>query len=182
MPERTDAQRTPPRGKGAAMRQYAGNRVGLAIVGGTLLGLGVYAWLRGHGRFFDLPATAKVLPNQVRRVLADEPWPLWVLALSFLLLSLVSLRWLLLSLGWGRRGARNGTGTAMLFVGLKGVEGLGRSAVRVTENGLRVTLTCPSTADVGAVVSKLDHDIVGRIRREVRDDEASTVVRLHVRR
>ncbi|MET7332839.1 hypothetical protein [Nonomuraea sp. NPDC005650] len=182
MPERTEAQRAPSRAKGASIRQYAGNRVGLAIVGGTLLGLGAYAWLRGHGRFFDLPAATRILPAPTRRVLADEPWPLWVLALSFLLLTLVSLRWLLLSLGWGRRGAHNGTGTAMLFVGLKGVEGLGRSAVRVAENGLHVTLTCPSTADVGAVVSKLDHDIVGRIRREISDDDASTVVRLHVRR
>jgi hypothetical protein len=40
----------------------------------------------------------------------------------------------------------------------------------------------PTAADVGAVVGKLDQDIVGKIRREVRDDEAATLVRLHVRR
>ncbi|MFI7616898.1 hypothetical protein ACIBP6_37295 [Nonomuraea terrae] len=164
------------------MRQYAGNRIGLAIVGATLLGLGAYAWLRGQDRLFDLPPNAKVLPAQFHRTLAEEPWPLWMLALALLLLALVALRWLLLALGWGRRGAHNGTGTAMLFVGLKGVEGLGRAGVRVAADGLRVSVTCPSAADVGSVVSKLDQDIVGRIRREVRDDETPSVVRLHVRR
>ncbi|MGW0808824.1 hypothetical protein [Nonomuraea sp. NPDC002799] len=174
---------TPRRqGEGTTMRQYAGNRVGLAVVGATLMCLGAYAWLRGHDRFLGLPPNAKILPAQTTRALAAEPWPLWALSLGLLLLALVALRWLLLCLGWGRRGARNGTGTAMLFVGLKGVEGLGGAAVRVGEDGLRVTLTCPSAADVGAVVSKLDQDIVGRIRREVRDDDAGTVVRLHVRR
>ncbi|MEV0237183.1 hypothetical protein [Nonomuraea sp. NPDC050786] len=163
------------------MRQYTGNRTGLAVVGGTLLSLGVYAWLRGHDSFFDLPPTAKILPVQARKVL-DEPWTLWSLALSLMLLALVSLRWLLLSLGWGRRRVPNGTGTAMLFVGLKNVEGLGRAHVRVGEDGLRIGLTCPSSADVGAVVGKLDQEIVGRIRREVRNDDAGTVVRLHVRR
>jgi hypothetical protein len=164
------------------MRQYAGNRVGLAIVGATLLGLGLYAWLRGQGRFFGLPQNGKILPAQAARALADDPWLLWLAAFALLLLALLALRWLLLCLGWGRRGARDGTGTAMLFVGLKGVEGLGRAGVRVVDNGLRIALTCPSESDVGAVVSKLDQDIVGRIRREVRDDETPTVVRLHVRR
>ncbi|MEV4169503.1 hypothetical protein [Nonomuraea sp. NPDC049709] len=164
------------------MRQYAGNRVGLAVVGTTLLGLGTYAWLRGEDRFLDLPPNAKVLPAQTHRALAEEPWPLWLLALGLLLLALVSLRWLLLCLGWGRRGTHNGTGTAMLFVGLKGVDGLSRTGVRVAEDGLRIGLTCPAAADVGAVVGKLDQDIVGRIRREIRDDECPAVVRLHVRR
>ncbi|SDJ63371.1 hypothetical protein [Nonomuraea jiangxiensis] len=164
------------------MRQYAGNRVGLALVGTTLAGLGAYAWLRGQDRFFDLPPNARVLPAHVHRGLAEEPWPLWALATALVFLSLVTLRWLLLSLGWGRRGDSSGTGTAMLFVGLKGVEGLGRARVRVGADGLRIGLSCPSTADVGAVVSKLDQDIVGRIRREITDDDAPTVVRLHVRR
>ncbi|GAA2206172.1 hypothetical protein GCM10009850_016300 [Nonomuraea monospora] len=164
------------------MRQYPGNRVGLAVVGATLLGVGGYAWLRGHDRFFDLTPTAKVLPAQAHRALAEDPWPLWFLALGLLLLALVSLRWLLVGLGWGRRGTHNGTGTAMLFVGLKGVDGLSRTGVRVAEDGLRIGLTCPSPADVGAVVSKLDQDIVGRIRREIRDDETPALVRLHVRR
>ncbi|WP_188190695.1 hypothetical protein [Nonomuraea sp. SYSU D8015] len=164
------------------MRQYIGNRIGLAIVGGTLAALGAYVWLRGHDRLFDLPPNTKILPPHVSRALAAEPWPLWAVALALLLLSLTALRWLLICLGWGRRAVRDGTGTAMLFVGLKGVEGLGRAGVRVGEDGLRINVTCPSTADVGAVVSKLDQDIVGRIRREVRDDEAPAVVRLHVRR
>ncbi|MEV4801154.1 hypothetical protein AB0K18_14205 [Nonomuraea sp. NPDC049421] len=164
------------------MRQYAGNRVGLAVVGAILLALGGYAWLRGQNRFFDLPPGARVLPAAARKTLAEEPWPLWFVAFALLFLTLLALRWLLLSLGWGRRGTHNGTGTAMLFVGLKGVDGLGRAGVRVAADGLRIGLTCPAAADVGAIVSKLDQDIVGRIRREVRDDECPAVVRLHVRR
>ncbi|MGR6923222.1 hypothetical protein ACU635_53965 [[Actinomadura] parvosata] len=164
------------------MRQYAGHRVGLAAVGATLLGAGVYAWLRGHDRFFGLPPTAKLLPAPAHKALAEDPWPLWFLALGLLLLAMMTLRWLLVGLGWGRRGTHNGTGTAMLFVGLKGVDGLSRAGVRVAEDGLRIGLSCPAAADVGAVVGKLDQDIVGRIRREVRDDETPTVVRLHVRR
>ncbi|MEV0617975.1 hypothetical protein AB0I81_31945 [Nonomuraea sp. NPDC050404] len=164
------------------MRQYTGNRVGLAIVGGTLLGVGGYAWLRGQDRFFGLSPTAKVLPAHAHKALAEQPWPLWLLALGLLLLALVALRWLLLCLGWGRRGVHNGTGTAMLFVGLKGVDGLSRTGVRVGEDGLHMNLACPAAADVGSVVSKLDQDIVGRIRREAADDETPTVIHLHVRR
>ncbi|MEW9547624.1 hypothetical protein [Nonomuraea sp. NPDC050783] len=164
------------------MRQYTGNRVGLAIVGGTLAGSGGYAWLRGRHRFLDLPPEARVLPAQASRALTEAAWPLWALALGLLLLCLVSLRWLLLCLGWGRRGVRSGTGTAMLYVGLKGVEGLGRSAVRVGAEGLRVAVTCPASADVGAVVGKLDQDVIGKIRRELRDDDTPAVARVHVRR
>lgn len=164
------------------MRQYAGNRIGLAVVGGTLLGLGGYAWLRGRDLLFDLPPNAKLLPAHVQRVMAEEPWPLWLLSFGLLVLALVALRWLLFALGWGRRGAHSGTGTAMLFVGLKGVDGLSRAGVRMTGDRLRVGLSCPSAADVGAIVGKLDQDIVGRIRREVADDETGAVVRVHVRR
>ncbi|MEV3977238.1 hypothetical protein [Nonomuraea sp. NPDC049758] len=164
------------------MRQYTGNRVGLALVGLALLGVGGYGWLRGRGLLFDLPRNAKVLPAEFARTLAADPWTLWLLAFAMLILAMLAVRWLLLSLGWGRRGSASGTGTAMLCVGLKGVDGLGRAGVRVADNGLRVALTCPSDADVGAVVTKLDQDIVGRIRREVRDDETPAVVRVHVRR
>ncbi|WP_345397794.1 hypothetical protein [Nonomuraea salmonea] len=64
------------------MRQYAGNRVGLAVVGAILLALGGYAWLRGQDRFFDLPPGAKVLPAAARKTLAEEPWPLWFVAFA----------------------------------------------------------------------------------------------------
>ncbi|WP_055507106.1 hypothetical protein [Nonomuraea pusilla] len=164
------------------MRQYAGNRIGLAVVGATLLVLGGYAWLRGHGRLLDLSRGGKVLPQDVVRPLSGDPWPLWTLALVLALLAVLCLRWLLLALGYGRRGVRAGTATAMLCVGLKSVDGLARAGVRVAPQGIRIALTCPSATDMGAVVAKLDQDIVGRIRREVGDDETGAVVRLHVRR
>ncbi len=166
------------------MRQYAGNRVGLAVVGTVLLGAGGYAWLRGKDKLDGLPPRAKVLPERAAIAVAEQPWALWLVALAMLVLALVTLRWLLLSLGWGRFGARSGTGTAMLCVGLKDVEGLARATVRVVGEAacLRISLTCPSTVDVGAVAAKLDREIVSRIRREVRDDDLGAVVRIHVRR
>ncbi|GGO73943.1 hypothetical protein [Nonomuraea cavernae] len=166
------------------MRQYTGNRIGLAVVGALMLVIGGYAWARGQDRLPGLPSRAKVLPERVAELIAERPWALWLLALTLVLLALVTLRWLLISLGWGRLGARSGTGTAMLCVGLKDIEGLTRAGVRVMGNGarLRVSVTCPAAADVGAMVGKLDREIVGRIRREVQDDELDTLVRLHVRR
>lgn len=166
------------------MRQYAGNRIGLAIVGALLLLAGGYGWLRGRGELPGQPSRTKVLPERIAEAIAEQPWALWLVALVMVLLALVTLRWLVICLGWGRRGFRSGTGTAMLCVGLKDVEGLSRAGVRVVGDGarLRIAVTCPSTADVGAMAGKLDRDIVGRIRREVCDDEVGTIVRLHVRR
>ncbi|MFG1942421.1 hypothetical protein [Nonomuraea sp. NPDC048826] len=169
------------------MRQYRGNRVGLAVVGVVLLGVGGYAWLRGQGHLGRLSPRARVLPERTADAVSGHPWALWLVALVLVALALLTLRWLLLSLGWGRFGARSGTGTAMLCVGLKDVDGLARAGVRVLGdlNGaarLRISLSCPAETDVGAVVGKLDREIVGRIRREVRDDELGAVVRIHVRR
>lgn len=166
------------------MRQYAGNRKGLAVVGGVLLGAGGYTWLRGRGDLPELPARVRVLPEGTVTAVAGHPWAWWLAALALLLLALAALRWLLLGLGWGRFGTRSGTGTAILCVGLKDVEGLSRAGVRVLGGAgrLRISLACPSTTDVGAVVAKLDREIVARIRREIRDDKLGAVVRLHVRR
>lgn len=166
------------------MRQYGGNRLGLAVVGGLLVVLGGYVWLRGQNLLPGLQPRTKVLTGQAANAIAGHPWILWLTALALILLALLTLRWLLLCLGWGRKGARSGTGTAMLFVGLKDVDGLSRATVRVVgaADRIRIGLTCPAATDVGAVVGKLDREIVARIRREVSDDEPGTVVRLHVRR
>ncbi len=166
------------------MRQYAGNRIGLAVVGGLLLALAGYGWLRAEDKLPGLSPRAKVLPDRTAAAVADQPWALWLVALVLLVLALITLRWLLLCLGWGRRGSRTGTGTAMLCIGLKDVQGLSRVSARVVGDAarLRITLNCPASADVGSVVAKLDREVVGRIRREVRDDEVGTVVRVHVRR
>jgi hypothetical protein len=166
------------------MRQYSGNRVGLAVVGALLLVLGGYAWLRGEDKLPGLSPRAKILPVRTAQAIADQPWALWVGAFVMLVLALAAFRWLMLCLGWGRHGVRNGTGTAMLCIGLKDIDGLTRASARVVGDAarLRISLSCPSSADVGAVVQKLDKEIVGRIRREVRDDEVGTVVRVHVRR
>ncbi|MEV4890394.1 hypothetical protein AB0K48_13480 [Nonomuraea sp. NPDC055795] len=166
------------------MRQYSGNRIGLAVVGTILLAAGAYAYLRGQNLLPGLAPRAKILPDAAAASIAAQPWMLWLLALTLLVLALLSLRWFLLSLGWGRRGARSGTGTAMLCVGLKDVEGLTGAAVRVVGDAerLNVHLACPASADVGTIVNKLDREIVGRIRREVCEDDRGAVVRLHVRR
>jgi len=169
------------------MRQYGGNRLGLAVVGTVLLLAGGYAWLRGQGQLGGLGPRARVLPERTADAVGGHPWALWLIALVLVALTLLALRWLLLALGWGRFGARSGTGTAMLCVGLKDVEGLSRAGVRVLGDPegtarLRISLSCPPETDVGAVVGKLDREIAGRIRREIRDDELGAVVRVHVRR
>ncbi|MFI6604615.1 hypothetical protein ACIBHX_51050 [Nonomuraea sp. NPDC050536] len=166
------------------MRQYSGNRIGLAVVGGVLLAVGTFGYLRGLDHLPGLSPRGKILPERTAQLAADHSWVLWVGALGMLLLSLVCLRWLLLCLGWGRRGTRTGTGTALLCIGLKEIEGINRAGVRVVgeDDRLRVALTCPAAADVGAVVGKLEGDLVGRIRREVSNGELGAVVRVHVRR
>ncbi|MEV4161732.1 hypothetical protein [Nonomuraea dietziae] len=164
------------------MRQYAGNRIGLAVVGFVLLSGGAYAFLRGSGRLSQAK-DAKVLSFDVAAYLAAHPWISWVGALALVMAAMVATRWLLMALGWGRFGHRSGTGTALLCVGLKDVEGISRTKVRlVGADRMRISVTCPSNADVGAVVGKLDREIVGRIRRDVGDDGMGALVRLHVRR
>ncbi|WP_084960607.1 hypothetical protein [Thermoactinospora rubra] len=162
------------------MRQYIGNRIGLAVVGGVLAGVGGYAWLRGT----RISPNARILPRHVIESVSADPWSLWAVALAMVLLALITLRWLLLALGWGRYGRRNGTGTAMLCVGLKDVDGIVRGSVRLVGGSrrLRVTLTCRSATDAGEVVKRLSRDIVGRIRRDVCKNDTGAVVRLHVRK
>ncbi|MBE1566298.1 hypothetical protein [Nonomuraea africana] len=164
------------------MRQYAGNRIGLSVVGVVLLGGGAYTFLRGTGR---LPQAkeARVLDIDVAAYLAAHPWISWAGALALVLAAMVTVRWLLMALGWGRLGHRSGTGTALLCVGLKDMEGISRTKVRVVGGDrMRIAVTCPATADVGALVGKLDKEIVGRIRRDVGAEGMGALVRLHVRR
>jgi hypothetical protein len=162
------------------MRQYSGNRIGLTVVGFVLLGLGAYVWLRGT----HLTPRARVLPGRLADSVAANPWALWLVALAFVLLTLVCLRWLLLAAGWGRVGQRTETGAAMLTVGLKDVDGVTATSVRVVGDvdRLRIGITCRASADVGSIVGKLDRELAGKIRREVCDNELGTLVRLHVRK
>ncbi|GAA4059277.1 hypothetical protein [Nonomuraea soli] len=162
------------------MRQYSGNRIGLTVVGFVLLLSGGFVWLRGT----HLAPKTKVVPPRLADSVADQPWMLWLVALLLVFLTLVCLRWLLLSLGWGRVGQRTETGAAMLTVGLKDLDGVSATSVRVVGDGerLRVGITCRASADLGAVVGKLDRELVGKIRREVCDNELGTLVRVHVRK
>ncbi|MET9342885.1 hypothetical protein ACWENQ_28385 [Nonomuraea sp. NPDC004354] len=164
------------------MRQYGGNRIGLGVVGGVLLGLGGYAYLRGGGEL-GTRRNARVLEDDVAGYVAAHPWVSWLLALVLVFAALLALRWLLIALGWGRLGNRSGTGTALLCVGLKDVDGISRTAVRVVgQDRLRIAVTCPALADVGAVVTKLNREVVGRVRRDVGVDDMGAIVRVHVRR
>lgn len=162
------------------MRQYSGNRIGLTVVGSVLLALGGYVWLRGT----HLSPRGRVLPARLADDIASSSWVLWLVALALVLLTLVCLRWLLLALGWGRVGRRDETGTAMLTVGLKDVDGVSATSVRVVGEAdrLRIGITCNAAANVGSVVGKVDRELAGKIRREVCDNELGTLVRLHVRK
>ncbi|WP_431896657.1 hypothetical protein [Nonomuraea sp. bgisy101] len=164
------------------MRQYSGNRIGLGVVGAVLLGAGVYAYLRGGGEL-GKGRNTMVLEADLDGFVAAHPLISWGLALALVLAAMLATRWLFMALGWGRLGNRSGTGTALLCVGLKDVDGISRTSVRVVgEDRLRLAVTCPVTADVGAVVTKLDREIVGRVRRDIGEDDMGAIVRVHVRR
>ena len=165
------------------MRQYAGNRIGLAIVGAVLLAIGSYAFLRGTGTIADQPKGARILRAGLAAYLTGHQWIAWTAVLVLTVLTCLTLRWLIKASGWGRIGSHEGTGAALLTVGLKDVEGIGGLRVRVVgRQSLRLAVTCPPAADLGSVVGRLDRDIVGRIRSELGDTEMGTLVRVHVRR
>ncbi|WP_449066437.1 hypothetical protein [Planomonospora algeriensis] len=115
------------------MRPYLGNRIGLTVTGLVLAGAGAYGVLRGLGEIPGQAAGAPVLDPGLPARLAEDPGAGWLAALVLVVLGLVSVRWLLRSLGWGRRGRRSETGIAMLGVALKEVEGLSRVRVRTVE-------------------------------------------------
>jgi hypothetical protein len=160
------------------MRSRLGNRIGLAVVGLTLVAAGSLAlWLRGRR------PEAPVLDPRVPAFLADRPWALPLSVALLILVALVATRWLVLATGWGRRGSRTGSGTAMLGVGLKGIDGVSGLRVRqVGDRRLRISITCDPDVDLGPLVSRLDRETASRVRGAVGLPEAPVLVRLHVRR
>ncbi len=160
------------------MRSHLGNRVGLAVAGLASLTVGgVALWLRARR-----PA-APILDPRVPMFLYAHPWVVPVAAVLFFLLALVATRWLVLAAGWGRRGARSGSGTAMLGVALRGIAGITALRVRlVGERRLRVRVTCDPGADLGALITRLNHQTAARLRAATGVPDAEVLVRLHVRR
>lgn len=164
------------------MKAYLDNRIGLAVFGTVLAGAGLYAFLRGQGRFHSQPRGDRIAGRGLPAYLAGHAWLGWLLALLLALLALLAIRWLVRTLGWGRLGGRTGAGAAMLGVAVKEVEGLGRVSVRhVKGDRLRIAITCGPAADVGKLVARLNKDAVGKVRRTVGDEDLGAAVRLHVR-
>jgi hypothetical protein len=160
------------------MRPHLGNRIGLALVGLALVGAGAAAlWLR------DRRPGAPLLDPRLRVFLAVHAWAVPLAAVLLALVALVVTRWLVLATGWGRWGSRTGSGTAMLGVGLKGIDGVSGMTVRqVGDRRLRVSITCDPDVDLGPLVSRLDRETASRVRCAVGLPEAPVLVRLHVRR
>lgn len=160
------------------MRSHLGNRAGLAATGLALLAVGGGAlWLRE--RHPEVP----ILDPRVPMFLYAHPWLVPVAAVVCFLLALVATRWLVLAAGWGRRGARNGPGTATLGVALQGVAGIGALRVRlVGDRRLRVGVTCDPRTDLGELLARFDHQTVSRLRAAVGVHDAEVLVRVHVRR
>lgn len=160
------------------MRSHLGNRVGLAATGLALLAAGGTAlWLRGRH-----PAVPVIDPR-LPMFLYAHPWLVPVAAVLCFLLALVATRWLVVAAGWGRRGARCGSGTATLGVALRDVAGIGALRVRlVGDRRLRVGVTCDPRADLGEIIARLDQQTLSRLRAAVGVHDAEVLVRLHVRR
>ncbi|WP_440069077.1 hypothetical protein [Streptosporangium sp. OZ121] len=85
-----------------------GNRLGLLIVGLTLMILSALAIARGAGAFPQAvaPAGSPLVDGSVRQPFATyDPWLWWVIAAAGIVLALFGLRWLLAQ---GRRGRLGG--------------------------------------------------------------------------
>ncbi len=89
-------------------RTARGNRLGLLIVGLTLMILSALAIARGAGAFPQAvaPARSPLVDGSVRQPFATyNPWLWWVIAAAGIVLALFGLRWLLAQ---GRRGRLGG--------------------------------------------------------------------------
>ena len=160
------------------MRSHLGDRIGLAVVGLALVGTGIVALLL-RARRPGIP----IFDPRITMFIGAHPWVVPAAAALSATVALVATRWLVLSSGWGRWGSRTGSGTAMLGVGLKGLDGV--SGLRVRQEGerrLRISITCDPDADPGPLISRLDREAVARVRRSVGLSAAPVLVRLHVRR
>jgi hypothetical protein len=153
-----------------------GNRLGIGVVGFALLGVGVYALRCGRDRPWD-----RVLSFGGHHL--DSLWLRSAAAAVAMLLAVVATRWLVVALGWGRRGSRVGAGVAMLGVALQAAESVTRMRVRVAgERRMRIAITFAAGADPVDVVGRLDREAVPRVRGVVGHPDLPTLVRLHVRR
>lgn len=157
------------------MRSHLGNRIGLGMVGLALLGGGIFALDAGRKRPEERAVTLSCC--------ADSVWLRSAGAVFAILLAVVATRWLLVALGWGRLGARTGSGVATLGVALKGAESIAKMQVRVVRaRRMRIAITFMPDADPGEVITRLDHEAVSRVRGVVGPPDLPTMVRMHVRR
>ncbi|MFD0890319.1 hypothetical protein ACFQ08_37745 [Streptosporangium algeriense] len=164
------------------MRVYLDNRIGLALTGAVLTGAGSYACLRGRGGLSSQPRDDRIMGRGLPAYLEQHAWLGWLAALLLVVLALLSIRWLLRALGWGRVGRSSATGTAMLGVAVKEIEGLVRVRVRHSKGDrLRVAITCGPATDVGRLVARLNKDAVAKVRRTIGEEDLGAWVRLHVR-
>ncbi|MEZ0074015.1 hypothetical protein [Planotetraspora sp. GP83] len=158
------------------MRPHVGNRIGIALVGLALLAGGVCALAARE----DHP---RVRLADLGSFFAQNAWARPLAAAVAMLLALVTTRWLLVALGWGRCGSRTGTGTAMLGVALKGIEDVGRIQVRlVGDKRMRVSVSLLRRADLHEVIGRLDGQAISRVRGAVDRQDMPALVRVHVRR
>jgi hypothetical protein len=161
--------------EGLTMRPYMGNRVGIGLVGTLMLIAGVCA-LALRADHFD----ARIIDLSF---FERNAWARPLAAAAAMLVALTLTRWLAVALGWGRCGSRTGTGTAMLGVALKGIEGIGRIHVRlVGDKRMRIGVTMLPRGDLHELIARLDGQAVSRVRGAVDREEIPTLVRLHVRR
>jgi hypothetical protein len=153
-----------------------GNRLGIGLVGLTLLAGGGYALYTSRERPW-----LRVLA--VGGCCTDGLWLRSAGAALALLFALLVTRWLLVALGWGRLGRRAAAGVAMLGVALQAAENIVKMRVRlVPERRIRIAITFAPDADPVDVIARLDREAVSRVRGVVGHDDLPAMVKLHVRR
>jgi hypothetical protein len=157
------------------MRAHMGNRIGLGIVGLIMAAAGVCV-LAARADHFGV----RIIDLSF---FVQNAWARPLAAAAAILIALLVTRWLAVALGWGRCGSRTGSGTAMLGVAMKGIEGIGRIQVRlVRDKRMRVLVSLLPRADLHEVIGRLDGQAISRVRGAVDREEIPTLVRLHVRR
>jgi hypothetical protein len=176
-------------------RADTANRVVLFLLGLLLVAAGGLALALSLGAFGDSRATSPVLPENVRTFPAKETWFWWALAGVALLIALLALMWLIAQLRTNRvsrldltTDAREGyttllTGAVTHAVedevgGMPAVTGASARIHDHPRQMLSLTVGMTDTADIDALRTQLEEDVVAHIREAVADPELPVAIEL----
>ena len=162
------------------------NRVVLVLLGVLLVAAGGLGLAVSLGAFGDRRATDPVLTEEVRTFPAEEPWFWWAVAGIALLTALLAAVWLVAQLRNHRVSRLDQTtdaraGSTSLHAGalteavedeVEGIAGVTSASARLYDQprlGLALTVSMIDTADLDALRTRLENDVVTHLRDAVSD-------------